>query len=105
MAMTLRRVVNGLRRRLRDRLQPVNAVSGVYSSFAEAMRNAPAVKPLGYDAANSGKWYKNRLDRVAQEDYPVLFWLQTAVLQDARSVFEIGGRGTLGKQGLCTGHQ
>lgn len=88
--ITPARLVRSLRWHVQNRLQPVNAFRGVYSSFADAQRAAPRIKPLGYDAANSADWYLNRHDSVRHEDYPVLFWMREA-FEDSRSVFEIGG--------------
>jgi hypothetical protein len=51
--VTIARVFRSLRRRLSDRVQPINAFRGVYGSFAEAERAAPRDKPLGYDAADA----------------------------------------------------
>jgi putative methyltransferase (TIGR04325 family) len=83
-------VIDAVRVRVRDRMQPINAVRGVYGSFEEARRAAPRTKPVGYDAANAGDWYTDKLTGVQLEDYPVLFWLRQA-FDDSRSVFEIGG--------------
>lgn len=88
--VTVARILQGLRWRLLDRLQPMNAFRGVYASFADAERAAPRIKPLGYDSADSASWYLSKLNGVAQEDYPVLYWLRTA-FDDSHSVFEIGG--------------
>lgn len=89
-SITLARIVHSLRWRLLDRLQPLNAYRGVFASFADAERASPKIKPLGYDAANSTDWYLSKLNGVAQEDYPVLYWLRSA-FEDSHSVFEIGG--------------
>jgi putative methyltransferase (TIGR04325 family) len=84
------RALRWLRWRAHERLQPMNACRGVYPSFSAAELAAPGIKPVGYDAANSSKWYLSKLTGVSQEDYPVLFWLRSA-FDDGRSVFEIGG--------------
>jgi putative methyltransferase (TIGR04325 family) len=88
--LTLGRIVRSVRGRLFDSGAPLNSCKGVYSSFAEAMKAAPPSKPLGYDAANSANWYLGKLDSLLLEDYPVVYWLRSA-LQDSRTVFEIGG--------------
>jgi putative methyltransferase (TIGR04325 family) len=88
--LDVRRVLRGARRTVLDRLYPANAFLGVYGDFAEAQKNAPATKALGYDLAGSEDWYQNKIHDVLPEDYPVLFWLRSA-LADSRSVFEIGG--------------
>ena len=88
--LTLRRILEVLRRRWRDRIQPLNAFRGVYQTFEEAERNAPRLKPLGYDKADSTDWYLRNLHRVQFGDYPILYWLGSA-FADARSILEIGG--------------
>lgn len=88
--LTTARIVRFFRRRLLARLEPVNSFRGVYESFADAERAAPSVKPLGYDSADSATWYLHKHKKVLLEDYPVLFWLQSA-FEDGHSVFEIGG--------------
>lgn len=67
-----------------------NRFLGVFESFAEAEAAAPGKGLLGYDNAELASWYRERLDRVHSDDYPVLFWLERA-LTDARSVFDFGG--------------
>lgn len=84
------RIFRSLRRRVQDRLHPLNQFRGVYASFADAREAAPRIKGLGYDEANTTNWYSRKHTEVQQEDYPVLFWLTTA-FADGRSVFEIGG--------------
>lgn len=87
---TPRRVATAIYRRFLDRIYPVNAFMGVYESFEEAREAAPATKPLGYDDARSEDWYASKFREVLAEDYPVLFWLRTALLE-SRRVWEIGG--------------
>lgn len=89
-ALTPTRVVQALQVRVQDHLQPVNAVRGVFDNFAAASAAAPRTKPLGYDAANAGNWYFDKLKSVQMEDYPVIYWLKNA-FADSRSVLEIGG--------------
>lgn len=88
--VTATRIFQALQVRLQDRLQPINQVRGVYANFAEAESAAPRIKPTGYDAANAGNWYVDKLTCVQMEDYPVIYWLKSA-FADSRSVFEIGG--------------
>ena len=90
MPLTPTRVVQALQRRMRDRLQPVNEVRGVYPTFAAAAAAAPRLKPLGYDSAAAGDWYADKQTGVQLEDYPVLYWLRNA-FADSTSVFEVGG--------------
>lgn len=63
---------------------------GVYDTFEEAARSAPSTKAVGYDQPGAAAMYRDRLDRVFPSDYPVLFWLQSA-LDGIQSVFDFGG--------------
>jgi putative methyltransferase (TIGR04325 family) len=76
--------------RLRHRFRPSNGFFGVYADFAEAERSAPAHVPTGYDQGATGDWYRDRLEHVAHDQYPVLFWFQRAI-ETGRRVVEIGG--------------
>ena len=53
----------------------VGSFRGIYASFAEALRDAPATKPTGYDHVGPASMYSDRLSRIYPSDYPVLFWL------------------------------
>ena len=88
--LTPQRVLQVLRRRWRDRIHPLNGFRGVYQNFRDAELDAPRLKPLGYDQADSTDWYLKNLHRVQFGDYPILFWLRGA-FADGRSVLEIGG--------------
>ena len=88
--ITPARVFRAIQSRVLDRLQPINANRGVFSSFAEAEQHAPRTKPLGYDDAASDDWYLQKLTGVQLEDYPAVYWLREA-FTDSRSVLEIGG--------------
>lgn len=63
---------------------------GVYDTFDEAARSAPAVKTLGYDQPDAGAMYRDRMVRVYPADYPMLFWLKV-VQSEVRTVFDFGG--------------
>ena len=91
--MTPERILRGLQRRLRNRLQPLNACRGVFATFEEARQNAPRIKPLGYEAAGSSTWYQDRMDKVTLEDYPVLFWLGRLIRPGDRLVDLAGSTG------------
>lgn len=65
--------------------------SGVYASFAEAARHAPATRPLGYDNPGPSSMYRDLVDRVNPRDYPLLFWLAHALRRGTRHVFDFGG--------------
>jgi putative methyltransferase (TIGR04325 family) len=84
------RIVRAIQWRLLERRQPNNAYRGVYASFADAERNAPPIKPLGYDAAESTTWYLDRLSGVQFADYPAVYWLREA-FADSQVMLEIGG--------------
>lgn len=88
--LTPARILQAVQLRIRDRLQPINEVRGVYASFAEAAAAAPRTKPVGYDFAHAENWYEDKLSAPRLADYPVIFWLGRA-FADASSVFEIGG--------------
>ncbi len=61
------------------------------ASFAAARRAAPAGRPIGYDNPAPARAYDAMLGQVYPRDYPVLFWLQNALLDGVRSVFDLGG--------------
>lgn len=88
--VSARRLIRALERRLRDSLQPINGFRGVYESFKAAERAAPSLKPLGYDKAESEHWYLPKFAGVQFGDYPILYWLRSA-LAECRTVLEIGG--------------
>jgi putative methyltransferase (TIGR04325 family) len=57
---------------------------GVFDTFEEAIRAAPATKSIGYDCAELAQEYQKMLDRgdwessksmVRSFDYPVLYWI------------------------------
>jgi len=66
------------------------AYRGVFGSFEEARRSAPAKGRVGYDHTELARLYDSRLDRAFPSDYPLLFWLQQLVPQ-VSSVFDWGG--------------
>lgn len=66
------------------------ALCGAYASFAEAARAAPMGAAVGYDRAEAGGMYRDRMDDITPKDYPALFWLREALV-GARTVFDIGG--------------
>ena len=86
----IQRIVDSLRRRYFARINRVNSFRGVYSTFADAQRAAPRFKPLGYELANSANWYRDKLNGISLEDYPMIYWLRDA-LESGRSIFEVGG--------------
>jgi putative methyltransferase (TIGR04325 family) len=68
------------------------AFCGVYRSFDEALRSAPAGRPAGFDVPGVAEQdvLRSRVDRVFPYDYPVLFWLRP-VLTAGVVVFDFGG--------------
>ena len=62
---------------------------GVYSTFEEAMRAAPATKPVGYDNPGAAGFMQPSRS-LSISDYPVLFWLQKT-LQESPALLDIGG--------------
>jgi putative methyltransferase (TIGR04325 family) len=67
-----------------------NIHAGEYASVAEALAAIPPHTPVGFDNKELASWYRERLDQVQTEDYPVLFWLRR-LLPDIESVFDFGG--------------
>jgi putative methyltransferase (TIGR04325 family) len=66
-----------------------NSYVGVYKSFAEA-RAAIGAHTIGYDSTAGAALYRERLDVVQPEDYPLLFWMSKFALGLDR-VFDFGG--------------
>lgn len=62
---------------------------GVYANFDEAIRAAPATKPVGYNNPGAAAFMRASRE-LSISDYPVLFWLQKA-LQDSPTLLDIGG--------------
>jgi len=62
---------------------------GVYATFEEAVRAAPATKPVGYNNPGAAKFMQPSRE-LSISDYPVLFWLQKC-LQESPSLLDIGG--------------
>jgi putative methyltransferase (TIGR04325 family) len=82
-----------LKRILKRILRPgraVNSFRGVFESFDEAARHVPQTERVGYDAPETAGWYRDRLDEVQHDDYPMLFWFEQA-LGSSKTVVEIGG--------------
>lgn len=62
---------------------------GVYDSFEDARRHLPPSR--GFDTADVVEDVRKRGLKLHPYDYPVLFWLDRAFAQGARSVYDIGG--------------
>jgi len=78
-----------IKRKLMQRT-PMNGCYGVFDSFGEAEAASPKGVRLGYDAAETGSWYRDLMARVHHDDYPLLYWCEKA-LATGRRVVEIGG--------------
>ncbi len=62
---------------------------GVYGTFEEAIRAAPASKPVGYDNPDAAS-FMQASGALLPSDYPVLFWLGKA-LEESPLLLDIGG--------------
>lgn len=63
---------------------------GVFPDRDTALRSIPRRDtPVGYDNDQAAGYYREFLDRVAANDYAVMFWLRQ-ILQSGR-LFEVGG--------------
>ncbi len=79
-----------LQRRLVNTPGNSNIFTGEYRSFAEAEAAIPRGEVVGYDNSLLASWYRERLDKVHDEDYPLLFWLQR-LAPALESVLDFGG--------------
>ncbi|SEL09038.1 putative methyltransferase, LIC12133 family [Pseudoxanthomonas sp. GM95] len=70
---------------------PSNSYYGVYSSYSEALAQAPKSLPTGYDLARAADLYHERLDSILVGDYPILFWLSQIFMSGQRTLFDLGG--------------
>jgi putative methyltransferase (TIGR04325 family) len=62
---------------------------GVYTTFEEATRAAPATKPVGYNNPGAAR-FMQPCRELSISDYPVLFWLQKT-FQESPTLLDIGG--------------
>ncbi|MDY0007844.1 MAG: methyltransferase, TIGR04325 family [Spongiibacteraceae bacterium] len=67
-----------------------NLFRGVYPNFAAARQALPDVAPAGYDNPASAGMYRQWLDTLRVEDYPVLFWL-SQIKTRINSLVDFGG--------------
>ena len=77
-------------RRILRRQRPLNSFRGVFRTFDEAALHIPCSQRVGYDIPETADWYRDRLDEVQHDDYPMLFWFEKA-LKSGQTVVEIGG--------------
>jgi putative methyltransferase (TIGR04325 family) len=68
----------------------VGLVRGVYGTFAEARRSAPATKPVGFDVPGYEHVHIERMHKIQPYDYSVLYWLRPLIRPGCR-VFDFGG--------------
>ena len=68
-----------------------NLFRGVFETFDDAQRSAPASLPLGYDNPSSASMYMDRTRKTYPTDYPVMFWLQKLFDEGRRKIFDLGG--------------
>lgn len=68
----------------------LNLFRGVYRSFEEALEAIPESQRAGYDSDQAAELYTGWLD-VFDYDYPAMFWLQRAMLDGSRHIFDLGG--------------
>jgi putative methyltransferase (TIGR04325 family) len=100
---SLHRAVDGLRslpgiyqmRRALFRRQFLNdpyarLFDGVYETFDEALRHAPASKPTSFDNSASAERYRGKLS-VDAYDYPAMFWLAQSFEDGLTRVTDFGG--------------
>lgn len=80
----------GVYRRLTGRRRNQNRYVGCFDSFDQARAAVPPRHKVGYDNAELASWYRERLDRVFPDDYPLLFWLER-LLPELTSIFDFGG--------------
>lgn len=64
---------------------------GIFSTYEEAAAAAPTTLPLGYDHAAAARMYRERLSRIYPSDYAMMLWLQVALVEGNRQVFDLGG--------------
>jgi putative methyltransferase (TIGR04325 family) len=69
---------------------PQNGCYGAFETFEGAAAAAPKSEALGYDAAQTSTWYRDLMERVHHDDYPLLYWFEKALL-GSQCVVEIGG--------------
>lgn len=71
--------------------QRVGTCRGVFATAGEAAASAPPTRALGYDHVDAGAMYRDRMERAFSGDYPMMVWLQRALNDGARRVYDLGG--------------
>lgn len=67
-----------------------NRYAGIFASRSEAEAAIPHGRRVGYDHAVLAGFYRERMNRVFTEDYPVLYWLEKLLTKQTK-VFDFGG--------------
>ncbi len=72
-----------------------NIYFGIYDSHEEALRAAVAFAsdrlPPTYDVADAARMYRTQLRQLRSCDYAALVWLEHAMAEGARRIFDLGG--------------
>lgn len=82
------------RRKFYQRFQEGQAIGccwGVFQTWAQAVDAAPTTRPLGYDHPAGAAMYRDRTTTIYPSDYPMMLWLQNALSEGVRKVFDLGG--------------
>ncbi len=87
----VRQLAMPLYRRMFSRHRHGNAYMGVYPTYQAALDAAPRVLPTSYDSQAAGELYRERLERVAVSDYPLMHWLTRLFATGQRQLFDLGG--------------
>lgn len=87
----IRQVAKPLYRRMFSRHRNGNAYMGVYPTYEAALDAAPHVLPTSYDTQAAGLLYRDRIQRIAVSDYPLLHWLSRLFQAGHRRLFDLGG--------------
>jgi putative methyltransferase (TIGR04325 family) len=64
---------------------------GVFASSEEAEAATPVGRRTGYNHAESAEFGRQWEGRLFPTDYPLMFWLQNALHESARSIVDFGG--------------
>jgi len=68
-----------------------NHYRGTYASYAEALRQTPAMLAIGFDNEAAAAQYRHRVHELTVSEYPVLLWLARLLDQGQRHIFDLGG--------------
>ena len=74
----------------------VGVCRGVYDTYQQAMNAAPSSRPLGYDHEGPAAMYRDRIDRVFPNDYPMMLWLAKAFEGGSTRLLDLGGHVGIG---------